>query len=192
MQTLIVPSDQIRDMEGLSLLVSGLERVTGGGKINVRQAVVIETECVPAFFMLQDLLIGKDRQLPAPDSLAQIEAPKGDTEQKSGTLYSRGNSKLHKSHGQKAGKSISIKGTYPAGDRPEKAHKQVIAAWKVTHSLDETVQIGDLFTGQAVGKGIKSGRFLPGTKFHHPKFGSMVVDVNRCLVAVAAETAVPA
>jgi hypothetical protein len=74
METLIVPQDSVRDLDGLQLLLAGLERVTGGGKITARPAIVLETENKPAMWMLQDLLAGgvRQKQLPAAISLKSL------------------------------------------------------------------------------------------------------------------------
>jgi len=55
MPTITIPANNA-NMEGLILLASGLQKITGGGEIKVSQVIQIETENMPALWALEDLL----------------------------------------------------------------------------------------------------------------------------------------
>jgi hypothetical protein len=74
MEHLEMPLEMVKDLEGLKLLTAGLERITGGGAIDVRASVIIETENMPAFFLIQDLVDPDHHYPPAPLGAAKFLA----------------------------------------------------------------------------------------------------------------------
>jgi len=56
MPTLTLDQAQVTDLDALEMLADSLTRLTGGGEVTVRSQVVVETENMPAFFLLKDLL----------------------------------------------------------------------------------------------------------------------------------------
>jgi len=187
MQTIILPAGQ-RNLEGLTLLTAGLERLTGGGKVEIREAIIIETENMPAFWAIQDML-SKDymKALPAGERAAgQVETILSkpvkaleDHHQQDELKIKEVKDKVHELAKRHYKPRQKIKAAPEIKDLLKRRHQ--VKAWKVTACAIEAF-VGEMFTGQAVRQGLKHGTFPPGTRFHHPKHGQMMIDANHKLI----------
>lgn len=158
---LVVPKAMIADMDGLEMVISGLERVTGGGKINYREAVVIESENVPAMWMIHDLLLGRDAPAELPgviDPLKAIPAPVPDD----------------------AAAPVPRGRAMTLGKQKAKIEKPRL---RPAHVKSYTVAAsGEKMNGQAVKGALRRKALKPGSRLHHPKLGNLVVSPDYELV----------
>ncbi len=181
MASIQIPAGQA-DLEGLVLLAAGLEKLTGGGKVEVKQVVVIESENMPAIWALQDIFT-KDYMKALPAGAEQPALPEPGKHQ---VLKADGYKELIQT-------TKPLRRTYKPRERKEqpaqKARPGLPGVPKVRSYLVTACAIpeyvGQKFAGNSVGKLISLGKFPPGTRFHHPAKGNLIVTNDHRLLTIA-------
>lgn len=170
MPTIHIPVGQV-DVEGLTLLAAGLERLTGGGKVNIRQVVEITSENMQAIWAMEDLFKQPFmKSLPGPEEpmLLTVKSKDfNDVIKASEVMAKRGRTKAVK---------VGAKGRMGSPGVPKVRSYQCTACAIPEH-------VGTKFSGHVVGLLIKSGKFPPGTRFYHPNKGKLVVSAKHELIA---------
>lgn len=182
MQTITLPAGQ-KNLEGLTLLAAGLERLTGGGKIEIREAIVIETENLPAFWALQDML--------AKDYMVKALPSKGPAVAQLETILSKPVKALedHTRRDEKLrpdlAKAMAKRHYKPrAGKEKKELMKKApveIAKTRRPQLLYEILdgpKSGQEYRGPSIALMMKAGNLAAGTHLRHPERGQLVVVTN--------------
>jgi hypothetical protein len=154
MKTLTLDQKDVPDLNALEMVADGLARITGGGAVTVRSQIVVETENLPAYFMLQDLLTGKTGKRVAVREAAKAmqEPPR---QKRPYTRRSR------------------IAGISPESVPPAEPAVHEIRSWGVIPaglfdlSSPQTVQPAEWITISEKNSRLAKGEFEPGTVLVH-------------------------
>lgn len=157
MRQIVLPEDQVTDLEALEMLADALGRLTGGSEVKVVQQVVVSTENVLAYHMLTDLLSG--------------EAGKAGISIKTGVRAVV--EKAKKRRGRKPKEvRLPVEKVFegmPPAPRPARE----IRSWAV-HSPDGT-DTGERITISEKNRRLAAGEFETGAYLYHPKAGKQRV-----------------
>ena len=149
MNIITIQQEEVKDLEALKSMAELLPRLTGGGEITIKNVVVIETENVPAYFLLQDMLKGKVvKEIPA---------------------------RVTKKYKARSPRPTEIQPEGPWAEpgvlQADPARKPM-RAWRI---LDGTGACVEQITIDEKNRRLATGEFEPGTILHHPRAGRFLV-----------------
>jgi len=197
MQTITLPAGQ-KNLEGLILLTAGLERLTGGGKIEIREAIVIETENMPAFWALQDML-AKDymvKALPnhgrAGDQLIETilskpvkaleDHSRREEEPKPGRVKTKAKEMAKRHYKPRVKTQEKAKRHYKprAKNEPSPVFENKISKHRldILYEIMDGPKAGAKYRGPSIALMMKAGNLAAGTHLRHPERGNLVVVTN--------------